>query len=61
MVKLWLLGMARIATVSSGMNESTIAICIAAILISACILMLPYTISAYIIMGFNDFRSWCGF
>ncbi len=43
------------------MNENSILICIATILISACILMLPHTINAYIIMGFNDFRTWCGF
>ena len=53
--------MERIATVSFGMNENSIVICVAAIIISACILMLPHTINAYIIMGFNDFRSWCGF
>ena len=43
------------------MSNNIIILCIVVILLSASILVLPYTINAYIIMSLNDFRNWCGF
>ena len=42
-------------------SENLVIACIAIIIICWGILMLPYTIDAYIIMSLNDIRSFCGF
>jgi hypothetical protein len=42
-------------------ENTAIAILFAAVIISAYIAILPYTIEAYFIMGLNNISTFCGF
>ena len=42
-------------------DDNTIVYAMVLFIICAAIILLPFTINSYIIIGLNDFRNWCGF